>query len=130
VTKHNLEETARALVAAGKGILAADESVSTITKRFDTLHIPSTAESRRAYREMLFTTQELARFISGVIMYDETIRQKSSRGLPLAEALAIQGVHTGAKPLAGYPDEIVTEGLDGLRDRVRTLAPFRREFPE
>ena len=126
----DLERVALMLVADGKGILAADETIPTLTRRFDTLGIKSTEQSRRTYREMLFTSPGAAEFISGVIMYDETIRQKSSRGLPLAEALAIQGVHTGAKPLAGYPDEIVTEGLDGLRDRVRTLAPFRREFPE
>jgi len=95
VTKHNLEETARALVAAGKGILAADESVSTITKRFDTLHIPSTAETRRAYREMLFTTQALARFISGVPLYDETIRQTTQGGEKLAETLTHAGIMPG-----------------------------------
>ena len=95
MTKHNLEETARALVATGKGILAADESVSTITKRFDTLRIPSTAESRRAYREMLFTTQDLARFISGVILYDETIRQTTQGGEKLAEALTHAGIMPG-----------------------------------
>src|SRR5262245_64025758 len=95
VTKHNLEETARALVAAGKGILAADESVSTITKRFDTLHIPSTAETRRAYREMLFTTQALARFISGVTLYDETVRQTTQGGEKLAETLTHAGIMPG-----------------------------------
>ena len=124
MTKHALEETARALVAPGKGILAADESVSTITKRFDALHIPSTADTRRAYREMLFTTPDLARFISGVIMYDETLRQVTHRGEKLAEVLTHAGimpgikVDIGAKPLAACPGETVTEGLDGLRDRL------------
>jgi fructose-bisphosphate aldolase, class I len=121
---HDLESVALTLVVEGKGILAADETVPTLTRRFDTLGIPSTEQSRRAYREMLFSSPGAAEFISGVIMYDETIRQKSSDGAPLAKALAVQGilpgikVDTGAKPLAGSPDETVTEGLDGLRDRL------------
>jgi fructose-bisphosphate aldolase, class I len=96
-----------------------------LTRRFDALSIRSTEQSRRTYREMLFTAPGAAEFISGVIMYDETIRQKSSRGAPLAEALTAQGilpgikVDTGAKPLAGSPNETITEGLDGLRDRLR-----------
>ena len=124
----NLETTARALVADGKGILAADESVSTLTKRFDTLGIKSTEDSRRTYREMLFTAPDVAAFTSGVIMYDETIRQKSSSGTPLPQVLAKQGimpgikVDIGAKPLAAASDEQVTEGLDGLRER---LAEYR-----
>jgi fructose-bisphosphate aldolase, class I len=122
---HDLENVALTLVAEGKGILAADETVPTLTRRFDTLGIRSSEQSRRAYREMLFTSPGAAEFISGVIMYDETIRQKSSDGAPLANALAVQGilpgikVDTGAKPLAGSSDETVTEGLDGLRDRLR-----------
>ena len=121
----DLASVAQTLVAEGKGILAADETVSTLTKRFDTLGIRSTEQSRRTYREMLFTSPGAAEFFSGVIMYDETIRQKSSSGTPLAKALTAQGilpgikVDTGAKPLAGCPDETVTEGLDGLRDRPR-----------
>jgi fructose-bisphosphate aldolase class I len=121
----DLESVALTLVAEGKGILAADETIPTLTRRFDTLGIQSTEQSRRTYREMLFTSPGAAEFISGVIMYDETIRQKSSGGAPLAEALTAQGilpgikVDTGAKPLAGSPDETVTEGLDGLRDRLR-----------
>lgn len=120
-----LEQTARALVAGGKGILAADETVSTVTKRLNALQIESTADSRRTYREMFFTTPGAAEFISGVILYDETIRQNSSSGVPLAEVLGKQGiipgikVDTGAKPLAGSPDETITEGLDGLRDRLK-----------
>ena len=121
----NLEQTARALVADGKGILAADETVGTITKRFDALSIHSTEDSRRTYREMLFATPGAGEFISGVIMYDETIRQKSVDGRPLADALVRQGiipgikVDTGAKPLAGSPDETITEGLDELRERLK-----------
>ena len=120
----DLESIAATLVADGKGILAADESVATLTRRFDKLGIPSTEQSRRAYREMLFTTSGAAEFISGAILYDETIRQKSSDGTPLAQVLSRQGivpgikVDTGAEPLAGFPEETVTEGLDGLRDRL------------
>jgi len=122
------ESTARTLLADGKGILAADETPGTLTKRFDALGIPSTEQSRRTYREMLFTAPDAATFISGVIMQDETIRQKSSTGTPLAQLLASRGivpgikVDTGAKPLALAPGETVTEGLDGLRDR---LAEYR-----
>jgi fructose-bisphosphate aldolase, class I len=129
---HDLENVVLMLVAKGKGILAADETIPTLTKRFDTLGIQSTEQSRRTYREMLFTSPANARgsaeFISGAIMYDETIRQKSSTGTPLAKVLATQGilpgikVDTGAKPLASSPNETVTEGLDGLRDR---LAEYR-----
>src|SRR4030095_6104408 len=120
---------ARTLIADGKGILAADETPGTLTKRFDALGIRSTAESRRAYRELLFTAPDAATSISGVIMQDETIRQKSSTGIPLAELLASRGivpgikVDTGAKPMALAPGETVTEGLDGLRDR---LAEYHR----
>ncbi len=125
---HDLKVVASTLVSDGKGILAADETSPTLTKRFDTLGIPSTEQSRRAYREMLFTSPEAAKFISGVIMYDETIRQGSSGGTPFAKILEKQGVlvgikvDKGAKPMAGCPHETVTEGLDGLRDR---LAEYR-----
>ena len=128
MTIHDLERLANSLVADGKGILAADESVATLTRRFDALRIPSTEQSRRRYREMLFTTPGAAAFISGVIMHDETIRQKSSSGMPLPQVLERQGivpgikVDTGARPLAGSPEELVTEGFDGLRDR---LAEYR-----
>jgi fructose-bisphosphate aldolase class I len=131
----DLAETARALVAEGKGILAADETVPTITKRFDAHAIESTAESRRAYREMLFTTPGMAAFIGGVILQDETIRQKTSSGVPLVELLARQQgvipgikVDQGAKPLAGSPGERVTEGLDGLRDRLEQYARMGARF--
>ena len=124
MTSQNLESIAESLVAGGKGILAADETVATLTKRFDTLGIKSTEDSRRTYREMLFTLPA-AEFISGAIMYDETIRQKSSQGTPLAKVLSNHGiipgikVDTGAKPFAGSPKETITEGLDGLRDRLK-----------
>ena len=124
MTIQDLEKVAHSLVAYGKGILAADESVATLTRRFDALKIESTEQSRRRYREMLFTTPEASAFISGVILYDETIRQKSASGTPLTQVLDRQGiipgikVDTGAKPLAGAPGELVTEGLDGLRDRL------------
>jgi fructose-bisphosphate aldolase, class I len=128
MTADELAATAAALVAPGKGILAADESSGTIKKRFDSIEVESTEDNRRAYRELLFTTEGAAEFISGVILYDETLRQRSADGTPLAEVLSRQGiisgikVDTGTKPLAGFPGEKVTEGLDGLADR---LAEYR-----
>jgi fructose-bisphosphate aldolase class I len=125
---NELEAVAHSLVVKGKGILAADESFPTIEKRFKSIGVPSTEESRRTYREMLFTTEGLGDFISGVILFDETIRQKTKGGKPFPEVLAGRGiipgikVDGGAKPLAGFPNERVTEGLDGLRDR---LAEYR-----
>jgi fructose-bisphosphate aldolase class I len=125
---HNLEETARALVAPGKGILAADESDGTIKKRFDSIGVESTEETRRAYRDLLFTTEGAADHISGVILYDETIRQSALDGTPFPQVLERQGiipgikVDKGAKDLAGAPGEKITEGLDGLRER---LADYR-----
>jgi fructose-bisphosphate aldolase class I len=119
-----LETTARAMVAPGRGILAADESNSTMTKRLEGVGVDSTEDSRRRFRELLFTTPEAERHISGVILYDETLRQQASDGTPFPELLAgrdmIPGikVDTGAKPLAGTEDETVTEGLDGLRERL------------
>jgi len=127
-TNDGLEKVAQALVADGKGILAADETTPTLTRRFDTLGIASTEPNRRTYREMLFTAPGVEQFISGVIMFDETIRQKSSRGPSMIELQDNLGiipgikVDTGAKPLAASPGETVTEGLDGLRDR---LAEYR-----
>lgn len=121
---HKLSSTAQALVAKGKGILAADESFGTIEKRFKKLGIESTEVNRRAYREMLFTTKGLGEFVSGIILFDETIRQATAGGKPFVEVLRqediIPGikVDTGAKALAGFPGEKVTEGLDGLRDRL------------
>jgi fructose-bisphosphate aldolase class I len=119
-----LNQTARALVAPGKGILAADESSGTIKKRFDSIGCESTEDRRRAYREMLFTTKDAADFVSGVILFDETIRQSASDGRPLVQVLTDQGVIPGIKvdkgthPLPFAADELVTEGLDGLRERL------------
>src|SRR3954447_12495466 len=123
-----LEETARALVAPGKGILAADESDSTIKKRFDSISIESTEDNRRAYRDMLFTTEGAEQYISGVILFDETIRQTALGGTPFPRLLERKGiipgikVDLGAKELANAPGETITEGLDGLRER---LAEYR-----
>ena len=119
-----LAKTANELVAPGKGILAADESDGTIKKRFDSIGAESTEENRRAYRDLLFTTEGAEGFISGVILFDETIRQSSADGTPIPKLLAERGiipgikVDKGAKPLALSPAEQVTEGLDGLRDRL------------
>ncbi|MGZ4282466.1 MAG: class I fructose-bisphosphate aldolase [Gaiellaceae bacterium] len=118
-----LHETAKALVAESKGILAADESTGTIKKRFDSIELESTEDNRRAYRELLFTTPGVEEYISGVILYDETIRQSASDGTPFPKLLADRGiipgikVDVGAKPLALAEGETVTEGLDGLRER-------------
>jgi len=120
----SLNDVARALVAPGKGILAADESGGTIKKRFDTIGCDSTEDRRRAYREMLFTTKGADEFVSGVILFDETIRQNASDGRPLPKILEEQGiipgikVDKGAVTLAKSPNEKVTDGLDGLRDRL------------
>jgi fructose-bisphosphate aldolase class I len=120
---HELHDVARSIVADHRGILAADESTGTIKKRFDSIGVESTEESRRAYRNLLFTTAGAEEFVGGVILYDETIRQRSDDGTPFAELLASKGivpgikVDTGAKPLALHPGETVTEGLDGLRER-------------
>ncbi|TMP93492.1 MAG: fructose-bisphosphate aldolase class I [Verrucomicrobia bacterium] len=125
----NLESVARKLVAPGKGILAADESSGTIEKRLKSINVTSTEENRRAYREVLFTTAGAGEFISGVILFDETIRQKTRDGRTFVEALEQQGiipgikVDKGAKPMANFPGEKVTEGLDGLRER---LAEYRK----
>lgn len=130
----DLESTALALVADGKGILAADETVPTVTKRLGARKIESTPYSRRAYREMFFTTPGIAEFISGVILQDETIRQMGSKGLALPDLLVQQGiipgikVDNGAKPLAGSPGESITEGLDGLRDRLKEYQKLGARF--
>jgi len=125
MASNELHETARALVADNKGILAADESSGTIKKRFDSIDLESTEESRRAYRDMLFSTAGLEEYVSGVILYDETLRQASADGTPFAKLLADRGiipgikVDLGAKELAFAPGETVTEGLDGLRERLK-----------
>jgi fructose-bisphosphate aldolase class I len=131
---NDLPTTARELVADHKGILAADESIPTIGKRFGSIGIESTEENRRAYRDMLLTTPGLEEFISGVILFDETIRQSTSDGTPFAELLAKNGiipgikVDAGAKDLAFFPGEKVTEGLDGLRERYAEYAELGARF--
>ena len=128
------ESTARALVAKNKGILAADESFGTIEKRFKGIEIESTEENRRAYREMLFTTPGIGDSISGVILFDETIRQASADGTPFPRVLENEGVipgikvDKGAKALAGSADEKVTEGLDGLRERLNEYRGLGARF--
>ncbi|MEE2672403.1 MAG: class I fructose-bisphosphate aldolase [Myxococcota bacterium] len=129
-----LAETAGMLVAPKQGILAADESTPTIGKRFAAINVDSTAESRIGYRDCLFSTTGLSEFISGVILFDETLRQESRSGLSVPEALLQAGilpgikVDTGAKELAGCPGEKVTEGLDGLRDRLVEYAGMGARF--
>jgi len=129
-----LEETARAIVAEGKGILAADESDSTIKKRFDSIGVESTEANRRAYRDLLFTTDGVEDYISGVILFDETLRQSSTDGTPFPKLLESRGiipgikVDTGAKPLALAEGETVTEGLDGLRGRLEEYAGLGARF--
>jgi len=120
-----LHSIAQAMAAPGKGILAADESSGTIKKRFDSINVESTENNRRDYREMLFRTDEaMKNYISGVILYDETIRQKAKDGTPLVDLIKKAGsipgikVDAGAKPMAGFPGEQITEGLDGLRERL------------
>ncbi len=129
-----LQSTAQALVAEGKGILAADESTGTIKKRLDSIGVESTEETRRVYRELLFTTEGAEEFISGVILYDETIRQSASDGTPFPKLLESKGVipgikvDTGAKPLALTDGETITEGLDGLRDRLEEYRELGARF--
>jgi len=129
-----LHETAKALVAEGKGILAADESSGTIATRFGAIGVESTEESRRAYRDLLFTAPGAEAFISGVILFDETIRQRAADGTPFPELLASRGivpgikVDRGAKPLALAPGETVTEGLDGLRERFEEYRSLGARF--
>jgi fructose-bisphosphate aldolase class I len=130
----DLGGAAKALVAPGKGILAADESEGTIEKRLDSIGVVSTEESRRAYRELLFTTEGVEEFISGVILFDETIRQRLTDGTPFPKLLESKGiipgikVDEGAKPLALAPGETITEGLDGLRARLEEYRELGARF--
>ncbi|MFL6103981.1 MAG: class I fructose-bisphosphate aldolase [Actinomycetes bacterium] len=134
MTAEELAATAKALVAPGKGILAADESSGTIAKRFKSIEVESTEEHRRAYRELLFTTEGAANYISGVICYDETLRQRAADGTPLAEVLSRQGIIPGIKvdkgttALAGFVGEKVTEGLDGLAGRLAAYRELGARF--
>ena len=131
---HGLHDTARAIVADHKGILAADESTGTITKRFDSIGVESTEENRRSYRQLLFTAPGMEDAIGGVILYDETIRQSADDGTALAEVLAAKGVipgikvDTGAHDQAGFPGEKITEGLDGLRGRLEEYRGLGARF--
>jgi fructose-bisphosphate aldolase, class I len=134
MARTELAETAAEIVADGKGILAADESTGTIEKRFRSIDVESTEENRRAYRELLFSTPGIEEHIGGVILFDETIRQTTSDGTPFGELLASRGivpgikVDKGAKPLAACPGETVTEGLDGLRDRLEDYRGLGARF--
>ncbi|MGH8616422.1 MAG: class I fructose-bisphosphate aldolase [Burkholderiales bacterium] len=134
MSTHALEQVAQAMVAPGKGILAADESTGTIQKRFEGIKVECTEDNRRAYRDLLFTTQGLGEFVSGVILYDETLRQKAVAGTPFVDVLAKNGilpgikVDTGAKDLALCPGETVTEGLDGLAKRCADYVKLGAKF--
>ena len=129
-----LAAIAQAMVAPGKGIIAIDESNNTIKKRFDGVGIESTEDNRRHYREMLLATPKLSDYISGAILYDETLRQSSRAGVPFTKLLLDAGILPGIKvdkgpvPLAGFPDEVITEGLDGLRDRLKEYARLGAKF--
>ncbi|MFQ5971110.1 MAG: class I fructose-bisphosphate aldolase [Alphaproteobacteria bacterium] len=129
-----LRETAEAIVADGKGILAADESSPTIKKRFDNIGVESTEANRRDYRFILFSAPGVGEYISGVILFDETIRQAAENGTSLVKIIEDAGiipgikVDKGAKPLAGHPNETVTEGLDGLRDRLAEYGQLGARF--
>src|SRR3989338_3270801 len=129
-----LKQTAKAMVASGKGIIAADESAGTCKKRFDSVGLESTEETRRAYRTMMFEAPGIEEYISGIILYDETIRQKGSDGTPVPELLSKKGilpgikVDAGAKDMALHPNEKVTEGLDGLRERLAEYKTFGAKF--
>jgi fructose-bisphosphate aldolase class I len=130
----NLADTAKALIAGDKGLLAMDESNPTCNKRFAKLDIPQTVEARRAYREMIVTTPGLGECISGAILFDETIRQQKKDGAPFVKAITDAGiipgikVDTGAKDMAGHPGEKITEGLDGLRDRLAEYIQMGARF--
>jgi len=134
VVQYELDSVAQSLVVEGKGILAADESTGTIKKRFDAIKLESSEESRRAYRDLLFTTTDVETYISGVILYDETIRQSASDRTPFTQILSKKGivpgikVDQGAKDLAGFPGEKVTEGLDGLREQLKQYRDLGARF--
>jgi fructose-bisphosphate aldolase class I len=134
VSALTLIETAKALVADDKGLLAMDESTPTCNKRFAALGIPQTPEARRAYRELIVTTPNLGECISGLILYDETIREAKKDGTPFLKIIVDAGiipgikVDTGAKDMAGHPGEKITEGLDGLRERLKEYAHMGARF--
>ena len=130
----DLESVALAMVAPGKGIIAIDESTNTIRKRFEAVGIENTEENRRAYRELLLTTPGLNEHISGAILFDETIRQSTKDGVPFTQVMKKNGIIPGIKvdkgpqPLAGFPGDVVTEGLDGLRERLQEYAKLGAQF--
>lgn len=134
INMQELANIAKQLVASGKGILAADESFPTIKKRFETIDVESTEENRRIYRELLFTTKDIEQHISGVIMFDETLRHSSHEGVPFSRLLTDKGIITGikvdkgAKNLAGFTGEKITEGLDGLRERLAEYKDLGAQF--
>ena len=134
MSAQELIATAKTMVAEGKGLLAMDESTPTCNKRFEKLGIPQTEETRRSYRELIITTPGLGEFISGVILYDETIRQSRKDGAPFLRVINDAGiipgikVDAGAKELAAHPGEKITEGLDGLRDRLAEYAQMGARF--
>ena len=134
MTTAELEKTEKMMVAEGKGILAIDESTPTIKKRFDSINIESTEENRRAYRDLLITNPDGNKYISGMILYDETIRQSTSDGIPFAKKLTNDGimpgikVDTGAKDFALHSNEKITEGLDGLRERLAEYKNLGAKF--
>jgi fructose-bisphosphate aldolase class I len=134
MNSQTLSKIAADLVAPGKGILAADESSATIKKRFDSINAASTQDNRRNYREMLFTTDKVSEFISGIILFDETIRQNGKDGISLVKTITNNGmlpgikVDKGAKPLAGSTSETITEGLDGLRERLEEYSLLGAKF--
>ena len=134
MSKQELETVAQSMVAKGKGILAADESMGTIKRRFDSIKIESNENNRRAYREMLFTTKGIEEAISGVILFDETIRTSASDGTPFPQVLSKKGIIPGIKvdkgpvDIPGFPGEVVTEGLDGLRSRVKEYRELSAKF--
>src|SRR3954464_4671435 len=134
MAKQDLASIAQAMVASGKGILAADESTGTIERRFKSINVDNVEENRRAYRDMLFTTKGLGQYISGVILYDETLRQKSADGTSSVELLNRQGilpgikVDSGAKPLPFSAGETITEGLDGLPKRCAEYVKLGAKF--
>src|SRR4030067_3652504 len=131
---NELESIAPTIVAPGRGILAAAESSPTIKKRFTAINIESTEENRRAYREMLFTTPGVEEFVSGVILFDETIRHATGAGTPFTKVLSDKGIFPGIKvdkgaaDLAGFPGEKITEGLDGLRQRLAEYSQLGAKF--
>lgn len=134
MSKQELEKVARAMVAKGKGILAADESMGTIKRRFDSINVESNDVNRRAYREMLFATPGIEEAISGVILFDETVRTKASDGTPFPQLLAKKGIIPGIKvdkgpvEIPSFPGEVVTEGLDGLRGRLNEYKELGARF--